>query len=325
ASGQYTLTAIQRKMFSLGLVGKDGKHLALSTVQKVLTNPFYYGHFRYRGEIHQGSHKPMITKKLFDEIQVALVQNGKPRKKRGEKGLLYKGFAVCGECGYAITAERKIKKSGLVYHYYHCTGKSKTIDCSQTRFLREEEMTRQVQDMVQKVSLSDEWRDKYLAKLETENEESRHSSVLFVQNLKNDISVIKTKLERLTDAYLNEALELAEYQERKNVLMSEKKSLEEKLTDFERKGNHWLELMRNWIIEANQAENLIKRENPIEQKDFLVRIGSNRRLAAKKLEMYFKMPWEYFAKTPVRAARFARGEVNSSSNSLMWTRADSNR
>ena len=265
----------------------------------------------------------MISKKLFDKVQEALVTNGKPRKKRGEKGLLYKGFAVCGECGYAITAERKIKKSGRVYHYYHCTFKSKTHTCSQSRFLREEEMTRQVKELCQKVSLPDEWRDRFLTKLETENNESRRSSGLFIQNLKNDISVIKTRIERLTDAYLNEALELAEYQERKNVLMSEKKTLEEKLSDFERKGNHWLELMRNWIIEANQAENLIERENPIEQKDFLVRIGSNRRLTAKKLEMDFKMPWEYFAKTSVRAARFARGEVNSPSNSLMWTRGES--
>ena len=319
ATGQYTLTAIQRKMFSLGLVGKDGKHLALSTVQKVLTNPFYYGHFHYRGEVHPGSHKPMISKKLFDQIQLALVQNGKPRKKRGEKGLLYKGFAVCGECGYAITAERKIKKSGRLYHYYHCTFKSKTHDCSQTRFLREEEMTRQIKEYCQKVSLPDEWREKFLAKLENENMESRHSSDLFIQNLKKEISVIKTQTERLTDAYLNEALELSEYQERKNVLMSEKKTKEEKLSDFERKGNHWLELMQNWILEANQAVNLIQRENPTEQKDFLVRIGSNRRLAAKKLEMDFKMPWDFLAKTSTRARAFGAGEVNSSSNSLMWT------
>ena len=97
AEGNHTLTQIRDKMFSLGLVGKDGKHLALSTVQKVLTNPFYYGHFHYRGEVHPGSHKSMISKKLFDQIQLALVQNGKPLKIRGEKGLLYKGFAVCGE------------------------------------------------------------------------------------------------------------------------------------------------------------------------------------------------------------------------------------
>ncbi len=115
---------------------------------------------------------------------------------------------------------------------------SKTIKCSQNRFLQEEELTRQVKELCQKVSLPDEWREKFLAKLETEDKENRHSSNLFAQNLCDQISAIKEKLERLTDAYLAEALELAEYQERKNVLMAEKKTLEEKLSDFERKGNH---------------------------------------------------------------------------------------
>ena len=325
ATGQFTLTTIQHKMFSLGLVGsRSGKPLALASVEHILKNPFYYGHFQYRGEVHQGSHKPMISKKLFDKIQEALVVNGKPRKKRGEKGLLYKGFAVCGECGYAITAERKIKKSGLVYHYYHCTFKSHTQKCSQTRFLREKELTRQVQDMVQKVSLPDEWRDAYLKKLEIENADVHHSSDLFVQNLKNDISAVSARLSRLTDAYLNEALELGEYLERKNALTAEKRTLEKKLSDFEHKGNHWLELMRNWILEANQAGNLIKQENLSGMKDFLVDIGSNRRLAAGMLLADFKMPWRDLAEIPARARAFGAGEVNLSSNSELWTYGESN-
>ena len=319
ATGQYTLTAIQRKMFSLGLVGNSGAPIHLSSISHILDNPFYYGHFRYRGEVHTGSHKPMIAKKLFDQIQEALVANGKPRKKRGPKNFQFLGFATCGECGYAITAERKIKKSGHLYHYYHCTFKSKTAKCSQTTFLREEELTRQVQDMVKKVSLPDEWRDKYLAKLETESADTRHSSDLFVQNLKNDISAISTRVSRLTDAYLAEALELGDYLERKNALMAEKRTLEEKLSDFERKGNHWLELMRNWIIEANQAVNLIEQENLGEQKDFLVRIGSNRRLAAGMLSSDFKMPWQFLAGIPAHARAEGAGGVNSETNSIMWS------
>jgi len=163
------------------------------------------------------------------------------------------------------------------------------------------------------------WRDAYLKKLESENADVRHSASLFVQNLKNDISAVSARLSRLTDAYLNEALELSEYLERKNALTAEKHTLEEKLSDFERKGNHWLELMRNWILEANQAGNLIKQENLVGQKDFLVSIGSNRRVAAGMLLADFKMPWRDLAETSARAARFARGEVNSSSNSLLWS------
>ena len=316
ASGQYTLTGIQRKMFSVGLVGKTGKPLHLASIEHILTNPFYYGHFQYRGEVHQGSHKPMIAKKLFDEIQIALVQNGKPRKKRGPKNFQFLGFATCEVCGYAITAERHIKKSGLKFIYYRCTHKSKTIACTENRFLREEVLAEQVRNLCQKVSLPDEWRKKFLAKLENENEETRHSSDLFAQNLRDQISAIKEKLERLTDAYLAEALELAEYQERKNTLMAEKKTIEEKLSDFERKGNHWLELMRNWIIEANQAENLSKQENPSRMRDFLVSIGSNRRLAAGILAVDFRNPWDFLAKTNAEARS---AEATSSANLKWWT------
>lgn len=131
-----------------------------------------------------------------------------------------------GVCGYAITAEQHIKKSGLKFVYYRCTHKSKTIVCTENRFLREEALAEQVKELCQKVSLPDEWKDKYLAKLDTESAESRHSAHQFVQNLKNDIADISNRLERLTDAYLAEALELSEYTERKNKLTSEKRTLE---------------------------------------------------------------------------------------------------
>jgi DNA invertase Pin-like site-specific DNA recombinase len=319
ATGNYTLTAIQSKMFSLGLVGKDGKPPHLSTIQKVLTNPFYYGHFRYRGEIHQGSHKPMISKKLFDQIQEALILNGKPRKKRGPKNFQFLNFAVCGECGYAITAERKIKKSGLKYHYYHCTHKSKTQKCGQNRFLREENLAEQINETCQKVSLPDEWREKFLAKLETENAEARRSSDLFAQNLKTELEKVKTKINRLMDAYLEGDLELPEFQLKKNDLMSEKKTFEEKLSDFERKGNHWLELVRNWIIEANQAKNLVLEGNFLEMKNFIKKIGSNRRIFDQRLFVEFKKPWNYLYFLPAESRAAGAGEAEISRNRRMWT------
>jgi len=318
ATGEYTLTKIQSKMFSLGLVGKDGKLSHLSTIQKILTNPFYYGHFRYRGEVHQGSHKPMISKKLFDKIQEALILNGKPRKKRGPKNFQFLNFAVCGECGYSITAERHIKKSGLKFVYYRCTHKSKTQNCAQTRFLREENFAEQVKENCQKVSLSDDWREKYLERINLWGKENSQSSNLFAQNLKTELSAIKIKIDRLMDGYLEGGFELAEFQEKKNKLMAEKKDIEEKLSDFERKGNHWLELVRNWILEANQAKNLVLSENFSEMKNFLKTIGSNRRLAAGKLAIDFKNPWNYLAEMPAEARGEAPSEANSAVNKLWW-------
>ena len=323
ATGNYTLTAIQRKMFSLGLIGARSRNrLSLATIEGILKNPFYYGDFLYRGELHQGTHTPMISKKLFDQIQEALVKNGKPRKKQIAKKFQFLGFATCGECGYAITADRKIKKSGKQYVYYFCTRKSKTYNCSQTSFLREEKLAEQILDNVQKVSLPDEWREKFLAKVKEWEKDNRHSSDLFAQNVRDEISAIKEKLERLTDAYLAQALELGEYQERKNRLMAERKTLEEKLSHFERKGNHWLELTRNWILETNQAKNLALQENFSEMKNFLKKVGSNQKIENLSLSIFWKSPWDYLAKAH---AEPRSGEAGKLSNSEWWTLPDSNR
>ena len=149
--------------------------------------------------------------------------------------------------------------------------------------------------------MPDEWREKFLAKLETENAEARHSSDLFAQNLKTELEKVKTKINRLMDAYLEGDLELPEFQMKKNDLMSEKKTLEEKLSDpalcKRAGGNHWLELTRNWIIEANQAKNFVLSDNFSEMKTppFFIkgRGGSNRRILNQRLFIDFKKPWNY--------------------------------
>ena len=321
ATGEYTLTKIQSKMFSLGLVSRGNRPPHLSSIHRILTNPFYYGHFRYRNELHEGSHKPMISKKLFDKIQQALIDTGKPRKNRGEKNYQFLNFATCGECGYSITAERHTKPSGLRFVYYRCTHKSKTQKCS-ARFLRDSELANQVKAECQKVSVPDEWKNDYLEKITQWENENKESSGIFAQNLRDQLKDVKTKIDRLMDAYLEGGFELIEFQEKKNDFMSKKKDLEEKLFDFERKGNHWLELVRNWVIEANQAKNLAITENFSEMKNFLKSIGSNRRISAGILGIEFKKPWNYLHKINTE---IQNSDSNSPSNSLKWGGAGSSR
>ncbi len=316
ATGNYTLSQICDKMFSLGLIGaRTKKKYSLSSAEHNLRNPFYYGYFIYRGELYQGTHKPMISKKVYDQIQRALTDTGKPRKKRPNKQPFhFLNFAQCGECGYAITAERHIKKSGQEFVYYRCTKRSKTKKCKQG-FLRDNAFAKQVKNYVQTVSLSDTWRDRYLKRLDKWEKESRHSSDLITQKLKADLSRVKTKIDRLTDAYLDQTLELIEFQEKKNSLMRQKKDIEEKLSEFERKGNHWLELTRNWILEANSAENLALQDDYKGMKDFLQKIGSNRRLAAGTLSVDLKKPWNLVFSTKIQMSGFTYNS-NSFANKL---------
>ena len=188
--------------------------------------------------------------------------------------------------------------------------------CNERNFLREEILERQAKELCQKVSLPDEWRDKYLAKLGEWEKENHHSSDIFVQNLRVSISTIKAKIDRLMDGYLDGGFELSEFQEKKNALMSEKKTLEEKLADFERKGNHWLELTRNWILLSNHALNLASGEKFGEIKTFLKSIGSNPRLASKTLLLDFRKPFSYLTELPLTARS---ADAFFPSDSICWS------
>src|SRR3989442_3740498 len=109
----------------------------------------------------------MITKQTFDDIQRALAAVGKPRQRRGEKGFLFVNFATCDSCGYSITGERHIKKSGLRFHYCRCTHKGKQRQCEARSFVRQEKFADEVKRNAQLVIIPDEWKDKLLSRIET--------------------------------------------------------------------------------------------------------------------------------------------------------------
>ena len=235
----------------------SGKKLHRDRISFILSNPFYYGHFRYSGEVHEGRHQPVVSKKTFDQVQKILKERGKPMKAKWEPQALC-GLLKCGTCGMSITVEYKVKKqkNGNIheYVYYHCSRKSKTIKCKEP-CIRQEVLDKQISSLLQKVSLRPEWAEKLLEMLGKDKKKSAQSCAAFVQEAQEKIRAIQTKLQRLLDGYLEQDIEREIYCQEKAKLLSEKKSLEEQMTRFEQKQNDWVEPMKSWI---NYAQNLSK-------------------------------------------------------------------
>lgn len=80
ATGNHTLKNLRKIINFSGLVGKKGKMLSVSNYQYLLQNPFYHGLIRYGREFYEGKHKPIISKKLFDEVQEVMKRKSKPQK-----------------------------------------------------------------------------------------------------------------------------------------------------------------------------------------------------------------------------------------------------
>ena len=238
ATGNFTLRELRDKFNALGLKRKSGKELAVSNYQKLLKNPIYTGLMLYNGEIHEGKHEPIITKKLFDSVQEVMSRKSKP-KSRELKDYLYRGFFRCGECGCFITTETQ-----KGHNYLRCTKRKNP--CSQ-KYTREEIITSEIQKEIKKVSLPDDWAKWMLAENEKDKLVEAQSSTLFADKTKAEISLLDSKIEKLVNAYLESALSLDEYRDMKNKLVNEKQLLKEKLSAFEQKANNRFELAEKFL------------------------------------------------------------------------------
>jgi len=114
ATGNHTLESIGNKLNEIGLVGTRGGAVDKRTIELILKNPFYYGVFKYKGELYEGTHPPLISKTLFDKVQNVFAARSKPYNSKKDL-FAFRGFIRCGECGCLITAETQ-----KGFHYYHC-------------------------------------------------------------------------------------------------------------------------------------------------------------------------------------------------------------
>ena len=317
ATKNYSLKDLRNEITEIGLVSRNGKRLTVSNIQMILRNPFYYGAFKFNGELYEGKHEPAITKKLFDKVQEVMSEKSRP-KKRGEKTYIFRGLLKCGECGCAITAEDKTKKSGRHYVYYRCT-KKKDV-CSQP-YIREEILASQISDILQKVSLPEDWAEPMLAQLETDEASTAQSDALFAQNLKNEVMACEEKLDTLLDAHLEKTITGEEYTAKKNKILARKIEIEQKLKDFKRQGNRWLERTRNLILAAHQANFVALGDNFSEKKNYLEKVGSNPQLAERAVSVSFRNDWQILAEfNAERRSREATFPIHT-----MWLRGlDSN-
>ena len=95
--------------------------------------------------------------------------------------------------------------------------------------------------------MSDDWASWMLAENEKDKLVEAQSSTLFADSTKADISLLDSKIEKLMNAYLENALSLDEYRDMKNKLVNEKQLLKEKLSAFEQKANNRFELTEKFL------------------------------------------------------------------------------
>ena len=312
SQGKHTLKSLAERLSFWGVVSKTGKPLCKATLQRMLTNKVYIGLIVHNGEAYEGKFEPIVSRATFEKVQEVLKNKAKPRHSKKRHYFPFTGLLKCGECGAAITAQWAHGNGGT-YRYYRCT---KRLGPCLQRYLREDLLVEQLKEKILKVALCEDWKEKMLAKVGIWEKENIQSSQSFVQNLEAQIKEVEQKLDRLVNAFLDGSIEKEIYLVKKDELIKTKTSLLQKKDDFGRRGNNWIEPLREWILSANYAEKLASSNDFDEIKLFVEKIGTNRRLLDRKIFLDFVHPFDLIPeyKENCEASR-AEGEASEQSNS----------
>jgi site-specific DNA recombinase len=288
ATGNETLDSLRHYLATRGVRTKNGNLVGRTFVSWMLSNPLYYGHFLYDGEMHEGVHETIISKKLFDDAQEVLNERWRyaPSEKKSEpKAFL--GLLRCATCGGAITAE--IQKG---HTYYRCTRKIRaTTRCLQP-FIREEALDAEISALLKPYSLRADWADQMLELVKKEKQQSAQSAAQVAAQKRSEIEKINLRLQKLLDSFLDELIDRETFTTEKAKLMSRKKTLEEQSTALSTGQANWLEPFQKWVLTAKNAGEIAV-SGSLQQKRVLAQqvFGSNLVLDCKKARGCCVKPW----------------------------------
>ena len=285
ATGRYTLETICAVMNERGLTNVFGTPLGKNGASKVLRQPFYTGIVRVgrTGETYEGVHEPLISQKLFRQVQAVLAGATRPKGRRREH--LFSRLFRCASCDTTLIAERQ---KGHVYYRCHTKG-------CQTKCLREEVIEDHVMESIETFSITEKQRAYLEQELEkiAGGERSRKDERLAVLRLELGKATERTR--RLEDLVLDGRFDPERYHEKKSELLAQKKELEEEMAELQRNPHLWQDRVRDYLERAEAAQQSYECALQVEKREMVELFTSNRSVAGNDVVVELSFPFRVLA------------------------------
>jgi len=274
-SRQYSLHRLLAEVNRMGLRNRLSRPLSLTGLSTVLNNPFYTGLVRVRrsGELFPGAHRPLVSKSLFDRVRMIL--QGKTVDRVVRHNFTFRRLVRCRGCGRSLIGE--LQKGHV---YYRC----QTRQCPATT-VREEVIESIVVSMISLLELDDE----ELAYVHSWMEDARaHQDILRTNELQHarlSLDAIRSRLNRLTDAFIDGILEKPLFEERKRALVPEEQEVRETIHELEAGNGQGLRRLEEFLELIKNAPFTYKNANPDEKRDLVRNLFSNLSFADKTVSV----------------------------------------
>ena len=282
-----------------------GNPIGYTSAYNMFSNIFYTGQFEYRGVIHPGDHKAMITPAEFDLIQTRLKEHGNPRPKNHEFAYGCGTFR-CGECNYSIVGIEKIKyikrdKETKTYTFYLCGNKGKVISCSQKDNVNEIGLEEQMKAEITKYTIDQEFLCWALDVMKDNDVVEIMTGKEIKESVAKTLETTQEELRKLIQMATKGFISDEEFRESRAELDKTIAGLKAQLKEVESEKNEQLmELTEKAFVFSTYAIIALQSDNKQTKKEVIKSFGLNRTIKDKKLnvvanEWYSEIRKGYFS------------------------------
>ena len=283
ATDQYSLEAIRNKITELGLRTRLGNKLSKSGIENILKDSFYCGvamSKKYGNYAHK--YPRLITKELFDKCQQVRTKRNNHKYQALSKDFIFKGLLKCQNCGCSMSAETKIKPSGLTFTYYSCTN-AKGI-CKRV-YVPEKDLLKPIYEVLERFeSITEEAQNQLVSELRknTESEVVFHKAQ--INRIQTDYNNLKAKQDRLLDAYMDQSITKDIYDKKHQEYQDQIQVLEIEMSEHSKADYDYQTTVATVLSVARRAKTIFDNSSePARKRAFLNYILQNPTVNGKKL------------------------------------------
>jgi hypothetical protein len=196
---------------------------------------------------------------------VQAVLDGKLATRPEKHDFLFRRRLRCKGCGYSLIGETQ-----KGHTYYRCH----TSECPTTS-VREETVEGRLHPLLTALQLFPEERVYLREKIETLKSTWQDEAATQRKALELQLGQLAARRARLADALVDGLLDRDLFEERKEALFSEKKTLEERLATLDQNGSTGAQKLADFLERLDSAYSLYQSGTPDEQRELVTFITSN--------------------------------------------------
>ncbi len=304
STGNYSMLDLTKMANAAGLrIRKSGGRIHRSTLHRILRNPFYFGEYDWAGERHVGTHRPLVTRALWEHVQAVLDgryndQHGKSHKNE----FPFSGLVRCGHCGCLLTAEIKKEK----YVYYHCTGAKG--DCGEP-YVRQEVQSEQFTAAMNAIRFDAETLDLMRTALRSSHEDEEKFHREAVARLEETCARTQKRVDAMYLDKLDGVIDAAFFERHAVEWREEQRRARRQIVEHETANQSYMEEGILLLELAHEAGRLFAAQPPEEQRKLLQFILSNSEYSGGTLTVHWRQPFDILAES-ARPER-KNGDANS--------------